>query len=146
MKKLFHSGNVVLAGFGVMIVLMSVLVYLCTKNPAIMVSKNYYEEELTYQDKIDATNNALSFDQSLTMEKGNGQVTITIPATINQQLIKASLAVYCLTDDKKDTKIDLSPNSEGVYTVDSHNWQQGNYRLKLSMESGGKNYYKEFPF
>lgn len=146
MSKSIHSGNVVLIGFGIMILFMSALVYLCTQNPAIMVSKNYYEEELSYQDRIDAKDNTASFDQALTMDKGDGHVTITIPGTLNSQLKKASLDIYSLTDDRKDRKIELSPNPEGIYTVNTTDWQQGNYKVKLSFESGNKHYYKEFPF
>ena len=144
--KLLHAGNVVLIGFGFMVVFMSYLVVRCTLNPSIMVSKNYYDEELKYQDNIDARNNTVAFSDSLTLTKSSNLLQISVPATINDQLSEISLKAYNQADDTKDKLVALNKNSEGVYQVNTSTWGKGNYKLKLSMVSNHKQYYKEFNY
>lgn len=146
MKKLTHSGNIVLIGFGVMILFMTYLVYQCTQNPSVMVSKNYYEQELKYQDVIDAKANTEAFTDSLTMMKEEGQISFRIPEAINKDLTTASVLVYNRADDKKDRNIELKKSMDGIYAVSTKDWGQGNYELKLSIQSGEKAYYKEFNY
>ena len=56
-SKLTHSGNVIMAGFGIMLLLMSFLVYKCIVQRTDMVSADYYEKELHFQENIDAKAN-----------------------------------------------------------------------------------------
>lgn len=146
MKKLSHPGNIILIGFGVMVLFMSYLVYQCTQNPAVMVSNNYYEQELKYQDVIDAKENTVAYNDSLTMMKEEGQISFRIPDGINKDLTTASVMVYNRADDKKDRHIELKKSLDGIYAVSTKEWGQGNYELKLSIQSGDKAYYKEFNY
>jgi|JI6StandDraft_1071083.scaffolds.fasta_scaffold770879_1 nitrogen fixation protein FixH len=146
MKKILHAGNIVLVGFGAMILFMSYLVFQCTQNPSVMVSKNYYEQELKYQDIIDASANADFHKDSLTMNKQNGEVIFQIPNSINRDMKSASLQLYNRADDKKDRKIELTKNEQGLYSVNTTEWGQGNYQLKLSIQTDTKQYYKEFNY
>ena len=45
-NKLTHSGNVIMAGFGIMLLLMSFLVYKCIMQRTDMVSADYYETQV----------------------------------------------------------------------------------------------------
>ena len=146
MKKLLHPGNIVLYGFGCMILFMSYLVYQCTQNPSIMVSKNYYEQELKYQDLINARTNTVAYNDSLTMNKQGEQVVFHVPVSINRQLKHAAIQLYNRADDKKDRLFDLQKSEGGDYVVSTKGWGVGNYELKLTIESGEKQYYKEFNY
>jgi hypothetical protein len=55
LKKLTHSGNLIIAGFFLMLLFMSFLVYKCMLQRTDMVSANYYEKELNFQDNIEAS-------------------------------------------------------------------------------------------
>ncbi len=146
MKNLFHAGNVILFGFGGMIVFMSYLVYQCILNPSVMVGDNYYQKELKYQEVIDAKNNTIPFSDSLILTKQNSSIIIQIPFSINHAMTKASLLAYNQADDKKDKSIDLAQNASGIYTIDTKSWGNGNYALKLSVQSGNRDYYMEFKY
>ena len=144
MKKLLHPGNIVLFGFGGMVLFMCYLVYQCTQNPSIMVSKNYYEQELKYQDLIDAKSNTVEYSDSMTIAKTEGKVVFRIPLSLNNKLTGASVKLYNRADDTKDRTIDLKKNEEGLYALNTSDWGKGNYQLKLSIHAGEKQYYKEF--
>ena len=146
MKKISHPGNIILVGFGGMVLFMCYLVYQCTQNPSVMVSNNYYEQELKFQDLIDAKTNTLPFTDSLIMNKESHQITFQIPLSINKEITKASVQLYNRADDKKDRTINLAKNEQGIYALNTIDWGKGNYELKLSIQTGTKQYYKEFNY
>ncbi len=146
MKKISHPGNIILMGFGGMVLFMCYLVYQCTQNPSVMVSNNYYEQELKFQDLIDAKTNTLPFTDSLIMNKESHQITFQIPLSINKEITKASVQLYNRADDKKDRTINLAKNEQGIYALNTIDWGKGNYELKLSIQTGTKQYYKEFNY
>jgi len=146
MKKLMHAGNLILFGFGIMVLFIAGLVYECTQNPSVMVSNNYYEQELKYQDLIDARANAQSFNDSLLLIKNQGEVLFKIPKELNGLMQNLKIELYNTSDDKKDKNFVLQKNEEGIYKVNTSTWGSGNYLLKLHFTSGAKNYYKEFNY
>ncbi|HPI54945.1 MAG TPA: FixH family protein [Chitinophagaceae bacterium] len=144
MKRFAHAGNVILFGFGAMVLFMTWLVFKCTQNPSMMVNDNYYEKELKYQDVIDARVNTDAYSDSLVMSTENKVLVFRIPASLNTTMEKASLDVYNKSDSKKDQQVGLEKNNDGVYTVNTQNWAAGSYTIKLSFSSQGKAFYKEF--
>lgn len=97
-----HAGNLILFGFGIMVLFIAGLVYECTQNPSVMVSNNYYEQELKYQDLIDARANAQSFNDSLLLIKNQGEVLFKIPKELNGLMQNLKIELYNTSDDKKD--------------------------------------------
>ncbi len=146
MKKIVHPGNIILAGFGGMILFMCYLVYSCTQNPSIMVSKDYYEQELKYQDLIDARSNTAMYSDSLTMNKTEGKIVFQIPLSLNKNLTEASVELYNRVDDTKDKTIDLKINEGGIYALNTSELKNGNYKVTLSIQAGEKKYSKEFNY
>jgi len=146
MKKLMHAGNLILIGFGIMVLFIAGLVYECTQNPSVMVSDNYYEQELKFQDLIDARANAQRFNDSLLLIKNHGEVLFKIPKELNGLLQNLKIELYNTSDDKKDKNFVLQKNEEGIYKVNTSTWGSGSYLLKLHFTSGAKNYYKEFNY
>lgn len=144
MKRLAHAGNLILVGFGIMVLFMTWLVIKCTQNPSMMVNDNYYEKELKYQEIIDARVNTNAYADSLLMSTDNKTLVFHIPASLNTTMEKANLEVYNKSDSKKDQQIGLEKNMDGVYSVNTQNWATGSYIIKLSFSSQGKSFYKEF--
>ncbi|MBP6625315.1 MAG: FixH family protein [Chitinophagaceae bacterium] len=141
-----HAGNIILVGFGGMVLFMSWLVFRCTQNPSMMVSQNYYEQELVYQDLIDAKMNAQSSNDKILFEKTDHDVVLSLQGDMKLAMTSANLQVYNKADDSKDKLVKLEKNDLGVYSVSTKDWSRGNYILKLMVYTKDKNYYQEFNF
>lgn len=141
--KLTHSGNILLIGFGGMLIMMSVLVYLSMKQDVSMVSKNYYEQELVYQDKLDAMNNTTSYDQLFSVTKSNDKVLLQIPAALSKNITKGSVYFYSPSNERLDYKENIKATATGIYSFDKNIAQHAGYIVKISFRSGDKDYYKE---
>ncbi len=108
-----------------------------------LVSEDYYQQELEFQDRI---------DQSLATGKlgANPEVRITadaieiiFPDSVAQQGIAGRALFYRASDATKDVAIELQTNDAGVQLVDISQFTIGNYQLKLTWMSDGHPYYYE---
>jgi hypothetical protein len=141
--KLTHSGNVLLIGFGGMLIMMSVLVYLSMKQDVSMVSKNYYEQELVYQDKLDAMDNATSYDSLFSLTQSGTNVVLRIPASLSKNISEGSVYFYCPSNEQLDYKEKIKATATGTYSFDKDVTKDAGYLVKISFRSGDKDYYKE---
>jgi len=142
-SKFSHSGNIILAGFGMMIIFMSYLVFICINQPAEMVNDNYYENELKYQDNINAKVNGDVYVQSFSITKDGNKIKLSLPAELSSKFTKASVNFYCVADKSADIKMVLQNSSDGIYYFDASSWKKLNFIAKISIVSGGKKYFHE---
>jgi len=142
-SKITHSGNVLLVGFGSMLIMMSVLVYLSIKQDIPMVSKDYYEQELVYQDKLDAIDNTNAYDGAFSLSKTDEEVTVQVPKALSSIMTKGTIVFYCPSTDKMDRTETLQQNASGTYTFPISQLPGKAYIAKISLQSNGIEYYKE---
>jgi hypothetical protein len=146
MKKILHSGNVILAGFAVMLLFMSYLVYSCISNPADLVSDNYYEQEMTYQTVIDARHQFDQLQQTISVKKEKNELLFLFPDSLNAQVVQTSFTFYNVAKSHQDYNKVLKKTDDGVYHFSLHDIAPGSYRVKMQIEATQqKNYYHEIP-
>lgn len=143
LKKLLHPGNLVLIGFGGMVIFMSVLVYLCTQNSHDLVSKDYYEQETNHSKIVAAQNNADAFADSFSVKEVGNKIQLQVPASLSSNLQQGKVVFFCLPDSRLDKTVELQKNNNGVYEIDASGWQSTSYKAQVSMVKEGKEYYKE---
>jgi hypothetical protein len=122
--------------------LMGTLVYNCMKQNFELVSKDYYNDELKYQDKIDGTNNANKLS-AVSFSQTAGEIKIKLPEELNGSVTSAEAWFYCATDSKNDRRIKLDVNDKGLMTVEKTKLASTNYLVKLNWQVGDKKYYNE---
>jgi hypothetical protein len=142
-SKFSHSGNIILAGFAMMIIFMSYLVFRCINQPAEMVNDNYYENELKYQDNINAKVNGDVYMQSFAITIHGSKIILKLPIELTNNFTSASVIFYCVSDKSADIKILLQNSSDGIYYFDASTWKKLNFIAKISIVSGGKKYFHE---
>jgi len=142
-SKFSHSGNIILAGFAMMIIFMSYLVFICINQPAEMVNDNYYENELQYQDNINAKVNGDEYMESFSITIHGNKIRLTLPKELTTNFTKAIVIFYCVSDKTADIKMVLQNSSDGIYYFDASSWKRLNFITKISIVSGGKKYFHE---
>lgn len=145
MKKLLHPGNIILAGFSAMVLFMCYLVFQCQHHPSVMVSKNYYEQEMKYQEVIEAEKNAQALSETIRLEKKEEDLVLRFPQAVNQDLKNAEIVLYNKADDTKDQHIRFDKREDGLYSIPLTKQMRGNYDIKVSLKTSTKSYYQEFP-
>ena len=119
------------------------MVTICMRQTVELESKDYYAQELMYQQRIDATNNANALPTSISHEVNGKQIILTIPTEQISKDFSGEVYFFCPSDGLKDLKVKMQFDNAGKQTVDASSLAKGAYKMKLSWKSNGKNFYKE---
>ena len=106
------------------------------------VTKDYYGEELKYQQVIDEAANANKLSAPIKVDKNKGSLTIHFPQEMKGREKKVDLYLYYPADAKKDFRLSLEVN-EDEFTQSLPQSISGQYELKLSWTTNHIKYYNE---
>lgn len=119
--------------------LMITLVYKATHTKYELVSKDYYADELRYQEKIDGMNNA-SVAGNLTVTNDTKYIRVQLPASITQQPDSANAWFYCKTNASHDVRMNVV-FVNGSLAVDRTKLFNEQYEFRLQFVAGKKRYH-----
>ena len=119
-----------------------VLVFKANNERFDMVTKDYYGEELKYQQVIDESANANELSAPVSVERNEGAVTVRFPVEMKDKKIDVDFYLYYPADDKKDFRKSLTINTLEFNQLLPEG-AKGMYELKLSWTADGKKYYNE---
>lgn len=123
-------------------VLIGTLVYKSVNTKLDLVSKDYYKDELRYQDQIDGRANAGKIS-AVSVTQNDTSVIIQLPKELNGITSEGEAWFYCKTNADLDKKIPLQVNSEGRQVIVKNQLAKQAYQLKLKWKTGNENYYSE---
>jgi FixH len=134
-KKLIIVYSVFVLGMGFM-------VYQCTLQKTDMVTSNYYEKELKYQEVIDGLQNANNLTTAISVVQADPlSITLTMPAEALQA--KGSVEFYRPSDASKDFTTALLMDDVGQQFFERKKFIDGLYKVKVNWEKNGRQFYAE---
>lgn len=133
-------GNKLIIVFIVFAALMATLVYKATQTKFELVSKDYYQDELRYQDKIDGAANA-ALEAPISIQVNDEIISFEFPDAQKNANITGEAWFYCSVDATKDKRFVLSVDSTGIQRIERKRLQKGDYQVKISYEINQKKYY-----
>jgi hypothetical protein len=139
-------GNRLLLVFVAFAGLISYMVYRCVLMPVNLVTSEYYKDELSYQDVIDATKNANALSTNTSIVQVASNVAIQLPDEMKQHPVKGTILFYCPSDISNDRHIELSVDTQAKQLIDIRKFAKGNYMVKIEWSENNKHYYAEKPF
>lgn len=124
------------------VILIVSLVYTSVHNKEELVSADYYQQELRYQQRIEAMNNANSTEEPITYHVEGRKVTLSFPISLVKG-ISGEILFYRPSDATKDFKVNMHPASDGTQVIKGKTFTHGAYKMQLSWKFCNKNYFKE---
>ena len=121
------------------VVFMLTLVYKCTQQKFDLVSKDYYAKELAYGGIIEGHHNKSILETPVSVGLGDGGVQIQLPAS-QKGLQKGMVLFYRPSDAGKDVEMAFNSIS---HTVPLAKFSKGVYKVKITWENKGKQYFDE---
>ena len=121
---------------------MGTLVYKCTQQNFELVSKDYYSDELSYQDKIDGTINANKISD-VTILQNENTLFIQFPKELMGQKLSGVIWFYCTAKASNDRKIPVVMDDETQMRIDKVSLAKAKYLAKISWQVGKQLYFKE---
>jgi len=135
-------GYKILIGYSVFVIGMLFLAYQSTQQKFDLVVKDYYGEELKYQNVIDASDRATALTGSVVTSIKEGKLFVLLPEAFKGVAAKGDAQLYFPADEQKDIKKSFTSNN-GSFEMELLTKMKGHYILKLSVEKQGVKYYFE---
>lgn len=132
----------IFVAFGAM---MSYLVYRCMKVPVNLVSKEYYREEIAFQEVIDSRKNTNALSGGVQLTEQASTVNLTLPVEMKHKRTEGKIQFYCPANAGYDRQFDLQTDSAAFQALSKEALMPGNYVVKISWQAEGTNYYSEHP-
>lgn len=126
---------VLFAGF------IATLVTVCMREDVSLVSKEYYREELAYQEQIIRINNVNKLSQRPVIQKTEKFVEVEFAQFSDVE--KGSLKLFRPSDEKMDKVFVLNRSSETRQFFPIENLEKGMYRARLQWTMDGKEFFME---
>ena len=136
-------GNKLLLTFIVFGAGMTYLVYRSVSTNYELVEKDYYNQELRYQQVIDGSRLANQLSAPVRIEQTTEGIMLELPEEMKNKTISVKIWFYCAYDQNKDKKFSLQTNPEGKQVFQSAAIAPGNYTVKINWSNEGKNYFSE---
>lgn len=136
-------GNRLLITFVVFAGLMSFLVYKAMHTNFELVEKDYYKNELKFQQVIDGTERANRLGSHVSLQEEGGIVTLEMPEAMKKRGVTGKIWFYCAYDEKKDRHFELTPDEAGMQYFPEKAIPSGIYTVKIDWTEQGLNYYAE---
>lgn len=118
------------------------LVFKASNQEFDLVTKDYYEQELKYQQIIDQSANASKLSMPLNIEKKETELKIGFPDEMKNKKKLVDFYLYYAADAKKDFRRSFELN-ENELAQALPVGMKGMYELKLTWETEGVKYYHE---
>ena len=136
-------GNKLLLTFLVFAGGMGFLVYRSVKTNYELVEKDYYKNEIVYQQVIDGTNRANQLSSQVTIKQNETGITLSFPEEMRNKDVTGVAWFYCSYDQKKDRTISLQLNGDAMQQIPLTALSPGNYTVKIEWGCGGRHYFTE---
>lgn len=126
-----HGVFIALAAFIIFILSMLFLFPNGQKNSE-MVTDNYYEEELKYQDVIDAKKRADTLHEKPVYSQDKSGIKITFPQDYNNSNTTVKFVMNRTDDQNLDVRKAVQLDANRSFTIPSQVLKMGSYTLRLS--------------
>jgi len=107
-----------------------------------LVTKDYYEQELKYQQVIDQAANTSRLSAAIKIEKTGDGLTINFPEEMNNKRKKVDFYLYCPADAREDFRKVFEVN-DAVFSTSLPEGLKGMFEVKLSWVADNIKYYHE---
>lgn len=139
----WNWGTKLIMVFSVFVLGMVALVVMSMRQKVDLVAKDYYKDELRYQEVLNATSLANGLSAAIKVAKEPNAVSIQLPQEMASTAVQGNIFFYCPADAKKDRHIPLAVDGKGQQSVGLPQLMPGKYIIKITWEFNKKQYYAE---
>ncbi|MBS1740194.1 MAG: FixH family protein [Bacteroidetes bacterium] len=124
------------------VALVVTLVFMSMKHDTQLVTKDYYQDEIKYQEVIDAGKNQAALSSPVGFSVNNENVTILLPVEFSDKIVKGDVQFYSAVNAAWDEHFPIDGQST-TFIIPRSKLHPTRYKVKLRWESEAKTYYQE---
>ncbi|RAK67002.1 FixH family protein [Hymenobacter edaphi] len=110
-----------------------------------LVSKDYYEQELRHQQRINAVARTAALAEQVTVryQPAARTLVLQLPAALARQGATGQVHFFRPADQTLDFTVPLQPDAAGRQQLSTARLRPGYWRVRLDFEAGGQPYFVE---
>lgn len=143
--KHFNWGHGVVAAFIVFAVGTLMMVYIAMTTKVDMVTDDYYEKELKYQQQIERETRSIDEEKKLHVGFAADAIIIQYPAIGDISRYSGKIHLFRPSDRSMDVISNLEIDTTYVQRISTSAIQKGFWRLKITWNVGSDEYFHEQP-
>lgn len=128
--------------YGGFVVLIMGLVIASSRQHFDLVTKNYYDAELAYQNVLDAGKNQSALSAPLNIHANRDAVSIDFPDELKNKQLACNIEFYAPVNADWDRNFKMNTKANSV-AISRSKLRNTRYTVKVSYSVEGKNYYQE---
>ena len=133
----------IFTAFGLFFAGMASVVVIAATHRDHLVSDNYYEQELKFQNQIDSAARTGKAGATIAFDSAKSLVLIALPAAQLAQKLSGTIELYRPSEPKLDRKFLLEPKTDGSQMLDVSKLAGGLWLVRVKWNAGGENYFLE---
>ena len=122
------------------LIALGTMVYCAMQQTNEMMDANYYQQELAYQDVIDARKNLRHFSDAALFTQNDTALMMQLPAGTCEHILEGKLALLRPDDQAKDIHL---PFTQTRLSIPKAQLSKGTYTARIHWENKGVPYDKE---
>lgn len=140
--KLNWGFGIVLAFVGFISFIMYFVISMSSNNKYShdLVASDYYNQELNYQKKIDATKNAKKLKEDIKIERVKEGVKIIFPKQFNTELIKGKVFLYRPSNKQLDFEMPIAVSDSSYLLMPDKRLLDGRWNIIVDLTYNGQSY------
>jgi hypothetical protein len=142
MKKM-NWGSWIIVSLVIFVLATFVMVYISMSQRVDLVTDDYYEKELQYQQHIDIVNNTNALDGKVNFDVGREYIKIIFPKVDAHRKYSGIIFFFRPSDKTQDFSQTVDVDSLYTQTIPTGKLMKGMWRVKISWHVGAEQYYTE---
>ncbi|MBF9254154.1 FixH family protein [Pontibacter sp. 172403-2] len=119
-------------------------VYRAMSQDVDLVSTNYYEQELAYQDHMNTVGRTRALGEvAVNYDAAAQTILLQLPESFAGKNISGKINFFRPSDDKLDFELPLQPDANQRQLLNAGKLQKGLWKVRLNYSAAGENYYTE---
>ena len=108
-----------------------------------LVVPDYYEQELSFQSRLENSNRNNELSSPLSVRVENNNVVINYPDDLNGKSLSGNILFFRPSDNGIDKNFPVNVSTDNSQRISTTGLQNGMYRVKAEFECEGQHYYSE---
>ena len=142
-NRRINWGTGIVIGIVVFVILTLSMTVIFMTQDVHLVTDDYYEKTLTYQDEIDKQSRTKALDDEVKINFNGKMINVLFPSDYLNNNIAGEIYFYRPSNPDLDFKIPLHLSEAGNQFIPVERIGKGYWRLKLNWTMDGNGYYNE---
>lgn len=138
----FNWGFGAFALYGSFVLFILFMVFKTSKEKVELVTEDYYEKDLVYQQRIDKLNRTKALGENITWQIVDNHLKINIPKEASKNA-SGDLIFFRPSDESMDLVIPINLNDESAQFIELSKFSKGMYKVKVDWMDNNLAFYDE---